>query len=61
MESKFTGPMDVPPSISPDKHEDCASRQSLSTINLLSFIPVRLSSENLQGQNYGFISYFTAF
>jgi hypothetical protein len=51
MERKFTGPMEVPPSRSPDKHEDCASRHSLSTVNLFSFIPVRLSSENLQGQN----------
>jgi len=51
MERKFTGPMEVPPSRSPDKHEDCASRHSLSTVNLFSFIPVRLSSENLQGRN----------
>ena len=40
---QITGPMEVPPSRSPDRHEDCARRHSLSTINLFSFIPVRLS------------------
>jgi hypothetical protein len=48
MEHKFTGPMEVPPSRNPDRHVDCASTHSLSTINLFNLIPVRLSSENLQ-------------
>jgi hypothetical protein len=52
MERRLTGPMEVPPSRNPDAHMDCAREHSLSTINLFSFIPVRLSCENLQDDMY---------
>ena len=35
--------MEVPPSRSPDKRKDCASRHNLSTVNLFSFIPAGLN------------------
>lgn len=48
MSNSLTVPILVFPSINSDKHEVLASLQRPSTTGMLSFIPFKFSSENLQ-------------